>query len=257
MASETPVKLSSYIDISSILGCFDPRCPPFLHLPLSFGLMLRAGEGLVFLSVHQRLELLSTFLVNGHLADPAATMRVVLRNSIDLSRFLLKHQVDISHTASDRGVDVGCALHGLNSTNRVASLKCLVDFGEFHINNIAQLHGGVGGDADHTGSLICVEIDPFVVLGVLANLSCAVMLVSTPQELRPVGDAQNLEQDHSRGSNLLEELAENARVDDGCQLLRVTGARANLDRGAGLTARRHRATEAMMSSISDANSWGP
>jgi hypothetical protein len=145
---------------------------PTTSVPESSILVVSASKSLVLFRAHEVLKILDALLVDSNLADPAATVRVVFRDSIDLSGLLLEHQINIGDAARNWRIDISGALDGLDGADRIAGLNRFVGLGEFYIDDIAQLFSGVRGDTNDTGGFVGIEVDPFVVLGVLANLSC-------------------------------------------------------------------------------------
>lgn len=133
--------------------------------------MFRAGKGLVLLGIHQRVKVLDALLVDLDLGDPAAAVGVVLGHLVDGAGLLLEGEVDAGDLAGDGGVDVGGALDRLHGADGVARADLLALLRQLHVHDVAQLLGRVLRDADHPRRLVRVQVDPLVVLGVLADIS--------------------------------------------------------------------------------------
>lgn len=131
-------------------------------------MILRSGEGLVLLLTHEGLELLDARLVDLDLCDPAAAVGVVFGHLVDGAGLLLEAEVDLGDLAADGRVDVGGALDGLDGADGVALGDLRALLGELDVDDVAQGVGGVLGDADDARLLVGVEVDPLVVLCVLA-----------------------------------------------------------------------------------------
>lgn len=136
--------------------------------------MLDPSKRLILLGIHQRLEVLDALLVDLDLGDPAAAVGVVLGDLVDGAGLLLECEVDGGDGAGDGGVDVGGALDGLDGADGVARAHLFAFRGELNVHDVAELLGGVLRDPDHAGGLVGVQVDPFVVFGVFADVSCGV-----------------------------------------------------------------------------------
>lgn len=145
-------------------------------LPRVIGLCLLLDEGLVGLGVHQLVDLLGALLVDLDADDPAAAVAVVLGDLVDGGGLLLEQLVGGDDLAAHGGVDVGGALDRLDGADGVA----LVDevggrrLGQLHVDDVAELLGGVRRDADDARLAVGRQVDPLVVLGVLADEACAI-----------------------------------------------------------------------------------
>lgn len=125
---------------------------------------------LVGLRVHQLIELLGTLLVNLDLDDPAAAVAVILRNLVDDGGLLLEADVALDDLAADRGVDVAGALDGLDGADGVTLVDEVAGgLGELDVDNVAELLGGVLGDANGGALAVGGEVNPLVVVSVLAG----------------------------------------------------------------------------------------
>lgn len=71
--------------------------------------------------------------------------------------------------AADRGVDVAGALDGLDGADGVALVGPFARGGKLDVDDVAQLLGGVLGDADDACLAVGGEVDPLMVLCVLAS----------------------------------------------------------------------------------------
>lgn len=91
--------------------------------------LLTSSEGLVFLRIHQLLQVLDALLIDLDLGDPTTTTRVILGNLVDGARLLLQQEVDVGDLAADGGVDVCRTLDGLDSANCVAGTDNLALLG--------------------------------------------------------------------------------------------------------------------------------
>lgn len=143
-------------------------CLSFFRYRKPGGSLVVGGESLVLLSVHEGLDLLDALLVDLDLCDPAAAVGVVLGDLVDGAGLLLEAGVDLGDLAGDGGVDVGGALDGLDGADGIALGDGGALLGELDVDDVAQLLGGVLGNADDARLLVGVEVDPLVVLGVLA-----------------------------------------------------------------------------------------
>src|SRR6185369_4229392 len=76
---------------------------------------------------------------------------------------IAQRAVGLDHLAGDGGVDVGRGFDALDYGEAVAGLEGLADVGGLDEHHVAQLFGGVGGDAD--GRDVAVDLDPLVILG--------------------------------------------------------------------------------------------
>lgn len=106
-------------------------------------------------------------------------MRVVFGDDVDGAGLLLQYQIDSGDLAADGGVDISGALDRLDGADGVARTDGLALLGKLDVDYIAQLFGGVCGDADDTRGLIGAEVDPLVVLGVFSDFPWAVIVSST------------------------------------------------------------------------------
>lgn len=134
---------------------------------------LRRGELLIRRNVHEVLKILDALLVDLDLGNPAAAVRIVLRHLVDNSRRVLEDGVDVCNLAANWGIDVCRALDRLDSTDGVAGLDLLAQFGELDKDDIAERLGGVLANANNTGLQVSGQVDPFVLFGVFSNLVCA------------------------------------------------------------------------------------
>ena len=97
-------------------------------------------------------------------------MAVVLGDLVDGGGLLLETLVDGGDLALDRGVDVAGRLDRLDGAESVALLNPLARrLGELDVDDIAKLFGSVLGDANDGGLVVGGEVNPLVVLGVLAE----------------------------------------------------------------------------------------
>ena len=136
-------------------------------------LLLGRGEGLIGLGVHQRIHLLDTVLVELDLGDPAAAVAVVLGHLVDGGGLLLEDLVDGEDLAADGSEDVRRGLDGLDGADAVTLLdEVAAGLGELDVDDVTELLGGVLGDADDSGLVVGGEVDPLVLLGVLAEEAC-------------------------------------------------------------------------------------
>lgn len=134
---------------------------------------LLRGKGLVRLSIHQLVKLLGTLLVDLDLDDPAAAVAIILGDLVDGGGLLLQQGVTLDDLAPDGGVDVAGRLDGLDGTNGVAGVdKVARRLGEFDVDDVTKLLGGVLRDANGGGLAVGGQVDPFVVLGVLFDEGC-------------------------------------------------------------------------------------
>lgn len=133
--------------------------------------MLAADKRLVGLGVHEALEVLDALLVDLHAGQPAAAVRVVLGHLVDGTGLLLEVNVDLDDLAADGGVDIGGALDRLDGANGVALGDGRALLGELDEDDVTEGLGGVLGDADDARLVVGREVDPLVVLGILADES--------------------------------------------------------------------------------------
>lgn len=150
-----------------------------LHLHSATHVALLRRESLVGLGIHQLIKLLGTLLVDLDLDDPAAAIAIVLGDLVDGGGLLLQQHIALDDLALDGGVDVAGRLDGLDGANGVTGLdKVARGLWELDVDNVAELVGGVLGDANGGGFAVGGEVDPFVVLGVLLGEGCACDIVS-------------------------------------------------------------------------------
>lgn len=99
-------------------------------------------------------------------------MGVVLGHLVDGAGLLLEGAVGGGDGAGDGAVDVGGALDRLDGAEGVAGDELLALLGQLDVDDVAELLGGVLGDADDAGRLGRVQVDPLVIFGVFADISC-------------------------------------------------------------------------------------
>src|SRR5690606_4349006 len=119
------------------------------------------SEGLqeVFVSgaVHQRLVFGGVGDLD--LGEPAGLLGLV----VDRLRSVAERGVALDHFAGQGRVDVGGRLDALDDGEVIAGLHGLADFRNLDEHHVAELLGGVGGDAD--GGDVALKGDPLVILG--------------------------------------------------------------------------------------------
>jgi hypothetical protein len=133
--------------------------------------LLASRECLVLLRIHQPFQILDTLLIYSDLGNPAATVRVVLRNLIDSGGLLLQQEVDVGDLAADGGVDVAGALDRLDGADRVAGLDRLALLRQLDVDDVAEGLGRVLADSDDACLVVGRKVNPFVVLCVFPNRS--------------------------------------------------------------------------------------
>ena len=83
---------------------------------------------------------------------------------IDLGGLVFQRGIGGGDFAADRGIDVAGGLDAFHHRGLAAGATLLPPGGQFHKHHIAQLLGGIFGDAD--GGLVAVEADPFMLVGI-------------------------------------------------------------------------------------------
>ena len=155
------------------LHAFPHKTNPLKYMePLSLVVALGRSELSIGIGVHEGLEVLQALLSELNFGDPAATMGIVLGNLVDRARLLLEQQVDLSDLAGHRRVDVGGALHRLDSANGVTGLNLEALLGQLDVDNIAEGLSSVFADTNDAGFLVGRDVNPLVLLRIFPDGVC-------------------------------------------------------------------------------------